>query len=321
MLEVSPPDPVFLAVVSTLGVIATVTAALLLHLCLFHCYISILGITTYEYIRNYRMGKPNPCPEIREACCRWQSSSRDVGRTLKRPHTDPEFLDRGVKPFVVPIPEHQQNPSSAAEPTFSLSEWIKLCPKQLAPDISTRASSGKVKCNQVRPTTEDELNRALDKIAQETPVLLPVLPVQTPQTAAQLQQFRSVLDLAECGRGGRRLFKPHPHTPSLSPIRESGLSNQNSPRLPPVTPPLSRPASPQVSTIFLSNPVSPCSSDEEEQEEEVVSPVTFRCSKPPEDILQTPQMPRKTYSPKQVFVVRSTKLAVPRRTDQRRDVQ
>lgn len=47
-------DTVFLAVVSSLGILAAITAGLLLHLCLFHVYISFLGVTTYEYIRRYR---------------------------------------------------------------------------------------------------------------------------------------------------------------------------------------------------------------------------------------------------------------------------
>ncbi|XP_021914763.1 uncharacterized protein LOC110827420 [Zootermopsis nevadensis] len=47
-------DTIFLAVVGSLGILAAITAGLLLHLCLFHVYISFLGITTYEYIRSYR---------------------------------------------------------------------------------------------------------------------------------------------------------------------------------------------------------------------------------------------------------------------------
>lgn len=47
-------DTVFLAVVGSLGILAAIAAGLLLHLCLFHVYISFLGVTTYEYIRNYR---------------------------------------------------------------------------------------------------------------------------------------------------------------------------------------------------------------------------------------------------------------------------
>lgn len=47
-------DTVFLAVVSSLGILAAITSGLLLHLCLFHVYISFLGVTTYEYIRSYR---------------------------------------------------------------------------------------------------------------------------------------------------------------------------------------------------------------------------------------------------------------------------
>ncbi|PNF31271.1 hypothetical protein B7P43_G12650 [Cryptotermes secundus] len=47
-------DTIFLVVIGSLGVLGSITAGLLLHLCLFHVYISFLGITTYEYIRSYR---------------------------------------------------------------------------------------------------------------------------------------------------------------------------------------------------------------------------------------------------------------------------
>lgn len=45
---------VFVAVAATQCALALVAMALLMHLCAFHVYISALGITTYEYIRNYR---------------------------------------------------------------------------------------------------------------------------------------------------------------------------------------------------------------------------------------------------------------------------
>lgn len=51
---ISLHDTVFLIFVGVLGVLAAITAGLLLHLCFFHIYISFLGLTTYEYIRNHR---------------------------------------------------------------------------------------------------------------------------------------------------------------------------------------------------------------------------------------------------------------------------
>ncbi|XP_050543766.1 uncharacterized protein LOC126906885 [Daktulosphaira vitifoliae] len=44
----------FVVVASVQCALALIATVLLLHLCLFHAYISTLGITTYEYIRNYR---------------------------------------------------------------------------------------------------------------------------------------------------------------------------------------------------------------------------------------------------------------------------
>lgn len=44
----------FVAIASVQCALALIAMVLLLHLCVFHVYISALGITTYEYIRNYR---------------------------------------------------------------------------------------------------------------------------------------------------------------------------------------------------------------------------------------------------------------------------
>ncbi|XP_055375659.1 GATA zinc finger domain-containing protein 14 [Condylostylus longicornis] len=51
---ISLHDTIFLIFIGFIGVLAAVTAGLLLHLCFFHIYISFLGLTTYEYIRNHR---------------------------------------------------------------------------------------------------------------------------------------------------------------------------------------------------------------------------------------------------------------------------
>lgn len=47
-------DTLFLVFISVVGILATICCALLIHLCFFHIYISFLGLTTYEYIRNQR---------------------------------------------------------------------------------------------------------------------------------------------------------------------------------------------------------------------------------------------------------------------------
>lgn len=51
---ISLHDTIFLAFISIIGIFAAITVGLLLHLCFFHVYISFLGLTTYEYIRNQR---------------------------------------------------------------------------------------------------------------------------------------------------------------------------------------------------------------------------------------------------------------------------
>lgn len=53
-------NTIFLTITAVIVILAAITAGLLLHLCFFHVYISYLGLTTYEYIRNHRNGIPNP---------------------------------------------------------------------------------------------------------------------------------------------------------------------------------------------------------------------------------------------------------------------
>lgn len=52
-------NTIFLVIVAVIGILAAITAGLLLHLCCFHVYISYLGLTTYEYIRNHRQNLTN----------------------------------------------------------------------------------------------------------------------------------------------------------------------------------------------------------------------------------------------------------------------
>lgn len=47
-------DAAYFAAVGIIGLLAAIATGLLLHLCFFHIYISFLGLTTYEYIRNQR---------------------------------------------------------------------------------------------------------------------------------------------------------------------------------------------------------------------------------------------------------------------------
>lgn len=52
-------NTIFLSVLGVIVILAAITAGLLLHLCFFHIYISFLGLTTYEYIRNQRQSVVN----------------------------------------------------------------------------------------------------------------------------------------------------------------------------------------------------------------------------------------------------------------------
>ncbi|KAH8412312.1 hypothetical protein KR009_001154 [Drosophila setifemur] len=59
-------ETIFLLLLGVLGLLAAVSAGLLLHLCFFHIYISFLGLTTYEYIRNHRQVQEAKAKQLME---------------------------------------------------------------------------------------------------------------------------------------------------------------------------------------------------------------------------------------------------------------
>lgn len=63
---ISLHDTIFLAFISIVGIFAAITVGLLLHLCFFHVYISFLGLTTYEYIRNQRQSDQKPSTDTKK---------------------------------------------------------------------------------------------------------------------------------------------------------------------------------------------------------------------------------------------------------------
>lgn len=61
---ISVNNTILLVFIGFLGILAAIAAGLLLHLCFFHIYISFLGLTTYEYIRNNRHNVMTNLPTI-----------------------------------------------------------------------------------------------------------------------------------------------------------------------------------------------------------------------------------------------------------------
>ncbi|KAK6638406.1 hypothetical protein RUM44_008835 [Polyplax serrata] len=418
------PDSVFLSVIIVLGLLAATTAGLLLHLCLFHCYISFLGISTYEYIRNYRQEggseaerrfigyncckknnevmtnrldtrqkTPNSWTKFRNwcyyscsrppeehdfeenHCCSrtnyflfrtrfcFKQSKKHKRKILKRQSTDPEFVDKIIKPFLITLNEEKniEATSSRTKPCYntmnehkqnnctcrvkeeeSLNQkqsdeqdklhirrfrhslsWVKIILSRSSTEDSNATS--KLKTNQICPTNAEEQpdnGTEIKKKQEDCPPLvhhtidITSLPELTEsnksvQDRVDLKELSGVLDMVDgpeskfvltmksiYRKTRRKNFVGIPKSPPLSPIRESGLSNPGSPRvdlvLPP-TPVFVRPNSPETSFIFLSNPSSLSSSSDDDNE--IVTypgPVINRHYRS-EDILQTPQLPRKAY--------------------------
>lgn len=57
---ISTRDTVFLVFISVIGILVAIVLGLLLHLCLFHVYISFLGLTTYEVVHRSKQNAAPP---------------------------------------------------------------------------------------------------------------------------------------------------------------------------------------------------------------------------------------------------------------------
>ncbi|XP_060520953.1 palmitoyltransferase ZDHHC11 [Cylas formicarius] len=76
-------DAAFLAIVAALGLLAAITAGLLLHLCFFHIYISFLGLTTYEYIRQQRQSRALTRDQHAQDAPRHEQENGYINSTLR----------------------------------------------------------------------------------------------------------------------------------------------------------------------------------------------------------------------------------------------
>ncbi|EDW36859.1 GL25829 [Drosophila persimilis] len=112
-------ETIFLLLLGVLGLLAAVSAGLLLHLCFFHIYISFLGLTTYEYIRNHRQAQEAKAKQLLE-----QGTAVGVGKngtvhfsaTLPEPHNPSKTMPGGQQLYCfskAPHPNQQQQQEAA----------------------------------------------------------------------------------------------------------------------------------------------------------------------------------------------------------------
>ncbi|XP_017131714.1 uncharacterized protein LOC108148906 [Drosophila elegans] len=83
-------ETIFLLLLGVLGLLAAVSAGLLLHLCFFHIYISFLGLTTYEYIRNHRQAQEAKAKQLVEGAPK--NGSVHFSASLPEPHNPSKSL-------------------------------------------------------------------------------------------------------------------------------------------------------------------------------------------------------------------------------------
>ncbi|XP_017004066.2 uncharacterized protein [Drosophila takahashii] len=86
-------ETIFLFLLGLLGLLAAVSAGLLLHLCFFHIYISFLGLTTYEYIRNHRQAQEAKTKQLLEGAPK--NGGVHFSSSLPEPHNPSKSLPGG----------------------------------------------------------------------------------------------------------------------------------------------------------------------------------------------------------------------------------
>ncbi|KAH8389179.1 hypothetical protein KR200_003937 [Drosophila serrata] len=113
-------ETIFLFLLGVLGLLAAVSAGLLLHLCFFHIYISFLGLTTYEYIRNHRQAQEAKAKQLQEAAPPTgvaKNGNVHFSASLPEPHIPSKSMPGGQQLYccsTAPHPSQQQNHEAAA---------------------------------------------------------------------------------------------------------------------------------------------------------------------------------------------------------------
>lgn len=120
-------ETVFLLLLGVLGLLAAVSAGLLLHLCFFHIYISFLGLTTYEYIRNHRQAQEAKAKQLQEGAPSGGGVAKNgnvhFSASLPEPHIPSKTLPGGQQLYCcssAPHPSQQQNQEAVGQTEQSM---------------------------------------------------------------------------------------------------------------------------------------------------------------------------------------------------------
>ncbi|KAH8378286.1 hypothetical protein KR093_010521, partial [Drosophila rubida] len=103
-------ETIYLLLLGVLGLLAAISAGLLLHLCFFHIYISFLGLTTYEYIRNHRQAQEAKAKQLLEQGKNGGVHFNPQLPTLQHPSKLPAAGTQLYCCSSVPHPNQQQQP-------------------------------------------------------------------------------------------------------------------------------------------------------------------------------------------------------------------
>ncbi|XP_017046177.1 uncharacterized protein LOC108091471 [Drosophila ficusphila] len=117
-------ETIFLLLLGVLGLLAAVSAGLLLHLCFFHIYISFLGLTTYEYIRNHRQAQEAKAKQLLDGAPSQVAKNGGVhfSASLPESHNPSKSLPAGQQLYCCSSAPHpgQQSPEAVGQTEQSL---------------------------------------------------------------------------------------------------------------------------------------------------------------------------------------------------------
>lgn len=120
-------ETIFMFLLGVLGLLAAVSAGLLLHLCFFHIYISFLGLTTYEYIRNHRQAQDAKTKQLLEGAPGVRAPKNGnvhFSASLPEPHNPSKSLPGGQQLYCcssAPHPsQHSQESVGQTEQSLRL---------------------------------------------------------------------------------------------------------------------------------------------------------------------------------------------------------
>ncbi|XP_062122775.1 uncharacterized protein LOC133836340 [Drosophila sulfurigaster albostrigata] len=158
-------ETIYLLLLGVLGLLAAISAGLLLHLCFFHIYISFLGLTTYEYIRNHRQAQEAKAKQLLEQGKNGGVHFNPQLPTLQHPSKLPAAGTQLYCCSSVPHPnqqQQQQQPLPDATGTAGVAHQLHCCASSR--EFHQQARQAVYVCSLLQERRHDHLQQQLDAV-------------------------------------------------------------------------------------------------------------------------------------------------------------